>query len=68
MKKNFDFFLMIGLEFLSLVGSIRKSIKTIFKNNFSSYRGSFVINKNANIEIWKKNEFCMSTITGVKLI
>ena len=43
------FFLMIGLEFWSRVGSIRKSIKkTIFKkkNNFSSYRGSFVITKN----------------------
>ena len=39
---------MIGLEFLSRVGSIRKRIKKpIFKkNNFSSYRGSFVITKN----------------------
>ena len=47
-------FFFIGLEFFSLVGSNRKSIKTIFKNNFSSYHGSFVINKNANIEKWKK--------------
>ena len=42
------FFLIIGLKFLSRVGSIRKSIKNLYlkKNNFSSYRGSFVITKN----------------------
>ena len=40
---------MIGLEYLSRVGRTRKSIKKpIFskKNDFSNYRGSFVITKN----------------------
>ena len=37
------------------------------KNYFSSYHGSFVINKNVNIEKRKKNEFCMSNDYGSKI-
>ena len=56
--------------YLNRIRSIRKSIRKPIcskkKKKFCSYRRSFVINKNVNIEKWKKMSFLCPMITGVQ--